>query len=733
MPLTLPWSGPPSCGTLRAGRIAAAAASLALLIAACGGGGGGTGGGGAQIQLTVSGLPSGTAGSVTVSGPNGFSRTVSASGAITNLAGGSYSIAAAAVENDTARYSGAPAAQTVSVDEGEVQPATVAYAVSTGRITVTILGLPVGVDASVRVVRAPGFAQTISHSATLSKLTPGSYTVTADTVEDGGTDYPGVPRVQTVGITAGYTPAQATVNYGPQPGSLRVVVNGLPVAIPADITVSGPGGFTRAVTATTTLEGLPSGTYTIAAGQASSGGDVFNPTPTSQQASVTTGTQAQAPVTYASANGQTLNLSIGRFYITQSVQRPDNSVALVAGRQALARVFVVANQANSAAPQVRLRWFQGATQVREDFVNAPGGSVPLAVDEADLGTSWNLHLPPSFLVPGLRVEVLVDPANGIAESAESDNGTLPGSQSGLLAVTTTTSFNVTMVPIVQDAVSGDPAGDVSQANLDLWLDFTRRIHPLSAVDATVRAPYVTQTVVQNSGASWTSMLSEFQALKASESTRYYYGVLHVNYGSGIAGIGYVPFFGNDAAARAALGWDHQPSGAEVAAHEWGHNFGRGHAPCDVAQTGDWSSNPVHAGGSIGNWGWDNVTNVTRSPDVYTDVMGYCQVQWISDYTYERVLNFRAGVSYAEAGAAVEGVLVWGRIEDGRVTLEPAFAISAPAAASAGDWTVEAVDEAGAPVGTRRFAAAPVADLPGDVRTFAFVLPLDAARRDRVTT
>jgi hypothetical protein len=736
MPLMLRRTHHAPAATAMATRAAGGGAGLvALLLAACGGGGGGGGTDPdrAQIQVTISGLPSGTSGSLTVTGPGGFQRTLTASGALTNLNPGTYAIAATGVENDTVRFAPTPLSQSVTVAAAESKAAAVGYAPATGRIAVGISGLPSGVGASVLVQRVGGaFAQTLAASATLSKLNPGSYTVTADTIEDGGTTYPGAPRTQSLSVVAGYTPAAAAVAYAPLAGTLRITVSGLPVAIPANITVTGPGGYNQAVTATTTLMPPESGTYTITAATATQGPDVFNPTPTAQQVAVNDGAQSQATVTYASASGETFNLSIGRFYLTQSVQRPNNGVALVAARPALVRVFVLANEANAVQPQVRVRFFQGVTQVREDLLPAPGASVPLAVNEASLASSWNVLLPAGFLQPGMSVEVLVDPANAVAESAESDNGSLPAGQTGVLGVTTTPSFNVTMVPITQAAKPGTPTGDVSAGNLSQWLDFTRRIHPLNQVDATIRAPYSTQTILTSGGGGWTTMLSEVQALKLAEgSTRYYYGVADVGYTSGVAGIGYLPSSGSDQVDRAALGWDHLPSGAEVAAHEWGHNFGRRHVNCGGPDPSSLDFSYPYPSTSIGQWGWDHVANALREPSVYRDVMSYCEPQWISDHMYEGVLDFRETVSYAVQGPTVEGVLIWGRIEDGQVVLEPAFAVIAPATPDRGEWIVEGLDEAGGRVSARRFSATPVADLPGEPRTFAFVLPLDEARRGRL--
>lgn len=103
-----------------------------VLLASCGGGGGG----GAAVPpvpqqgalaLTISGLPSGVAAQVGMTGPGGFSQTVAASQSFSALAPGSYTIAAARVASGALNYDPAPASQVIAVTAGATSSATVAY------------------------------------------------------------------------------------------------------------------------------------------------------------------------------------------------------------------------------------------------------------------------------------------------------------------------------------------------------------------------------------------------------------------------------------------------------------------------------------------------------------------------------------------------------------------------------------------------------------------------------
>ena len=717
---------------------AALALCVATILAACGGSdSGGTDPNRGDLQVTIAGLPSGLDAEVTVTGPNGFSRSLAGTQTLGNLAPGNYTVSAQLAEGATAIYGASPSSQVLAIQANQTAQANVTYAQVTGSINVAISGLPGGVDAVVRVSKSsPAFTQTLAASATLSKLTPGTYSVTADTVEVAGIKHIGTPRTQTVVVLAGPTPAQAAVSYILQPGSLRVIVNGLPPAYPADIVVTGPGGFNQAVTGTTTLANTPAGSYTVAADQVTNGPDTFNPSPLSQTLEVSVGAQSQATVTYASTSPVTLNLAIGRFYITQSTQRADGSVPLVAGREGLVRVFVVANQANSAQPDVRIRFWQGATMVREELAASSLPSVPVAIQEDPLGSSWNLTVESGFLQTGMSISVDVDPADEINESAEGDNSLTLNQQPKPLDVRVSPAFNLRLVPVIQTGVPNAQAGDVSDP--DSWVEFARRIHPLDDINVDVHAPFATGIVLQAGGDGWVELLGALQVLRSTEgSPRYYYGALDVNYMQGVAGIGYVPNSPFDSDFRVAMGWDYPGTRSEIAGHEWGHNFGRLHAPCGGPSGVDpsWPVSSAYQFAAIGQWGYDIENAVLVEPsggNVHRDVMSYCDPQWISDYTYTGVQEWRAaaGASVQGSGGPVEGLLVWGRIVDGKVILEPAFEVTAPATPAAGEWTLEVTDETGARVAEHRFAVAEIADLSYPASTFAFVVPLDRARRER---
>src|SRR4051812_45359403 len=83
------------------GRVAVVIGSVTLLASCDNNNGPRTG----KLSLTVAGLPTGTSAQVTLTGPNNYSRALTASDVIANLEPGDYTIKASSVRDGQTRYS----------------------------------------------------------------------------------------------------------------------------------------------------------------------------------------------------------------------------------------------------------------------------------------------------------------------------------------------------------------------------------------------------------------------------------------------------------------------------------------------------------------------------------------------------------------------------------------------------------------------------------------------------
>jgi hypothetical protein len=435
-------------------------------------------------------------------------------------------------------------------------------------------------------------------------------------------------------------------------------------------------------------------------------------------------------------SSSTLDLTIDGLYVTQATQEyPNPTVPLVQDRSGWVRVFVKANIANTAAPQVQVDFKNGST-TNTLMISPPSGSVPTTIDP-NTNASWNAAVSSSWIQPGVQVVATVDPSGAINESPKTNNQFFAS-----LDVHPLPQWKVTLFPIhTTDNEQGVVEnGSFTRAS---WVDFAKRLHPVpDAIDVTVGSTFTSSvvstgtppvTLRSTDQTAWGNVLGELDAKRTTDGgDRYYFGVVKVNYTSGIAGIGYIGF-------PAAIGWDYPSSAPGVFAHEEGHNFNRPHSPCGGAGSPDPSYpytilNGYVADGIIGVTGWDAFasSNNLKDKNSFTDVMGYCSNQWISDYVYKSELSFRAANSFDVVAADItsnpqDALLVWGRIENGNVILEPAFKVKATGVApQPGPYVWQAQDALGEVLMTLPFDAPEVADLPDtDMRMFSFLVPMDA--------
>jgi hypothetical protein len=208
------------------------------------------------------------------------------------------------------------------------------------------------------------------------------------------------------------------------------------------------------------------------------------------------------------------------------------------------------------------------------------------------------------------------------------------------------------------------------------------MYPARKVEITVRAPYVFSSQISPTGSGFTSVLQALQNLREQDNApddAYYYGAfmpaptLSQYCGGGcVTGLSSLASSPSDAFARASvgIGFPGQES-AITMAHEVGHAHGRAHSPCGGAASPD-PSYP-YAGGGIGVQGYDLVAKKLVPASDGKDLMGYCQPEWISDYTYKALFDrmqsvngtkgkaplFASPQTYRFLDAAPDGALTWG--------------------------------------------------------------------------
>ena len=403
-------------------------------------------------------------------------------------------------------------------------------------------------------------------------------------------------------------------------------------------------------------------------------------------------------------------------YLTQTVQSREFPVPLLAGEEAVLRVFVTAAMPTSARmPPVRATFYRDGAQVHVADIPGKPVAIPTAVVEGDFRTSSNARIPAGVLQPGLEMVIEVDPG-GTLDPGLGVATRIP--ESGRLAVDVRAMpvLDLTLIPLLWSEqpqrrvvelvgeMAADPGGHV-------LLSATRSLLPVTGLAVTEHAPVTTST--NNSS----RLLGELRAIRTMEGgSGHYMGIMARFEEQG--GRAYLP-------GRISVS---VPNPTTIA-HELGHNMSLQHAPCGNADNPDPSF--PYAGGRIGAWGFDPRQGGTLMSPALFDLMSYCNPRWISDYHFTNAIAFRLrdevddGTSAPTAPAG--SLLLWGGVDARGVPfLEPAFVTDAPPALpeSAGEYRLAGRNADGREIFTLAFAMPEVADGDGG-SSFVFALPVGA--------
>jgi hypothetical protein len=423
-----------------------------------------------------------------------------------------------------------------------------------------------------------------------------------------------------------------------------------------------------------------------------------------------------------------LNLDIASVLLNQGNQSPEGLVGGVANRPGLLRVILRSDRLNGASPAVRVRIFRDGALVREALLPSPRIGVPMQPNLDDLGQTWNLQLAASEVVPGLSVEALVDPDNSVPETNETDNAYPAGGGTASLDVESLPPLSVVFIPI-ESTVHGS-LGTVNAGNTNQLLSSAWKWLPVSDFDIAIHPP-MTSNHDLRTDAGWSGLLADVQALRTLEGAteEYYHAIVGQVSSPRWGGIAYLPTSpaGNSRSAVSLGSFVTSPS---TVAHELGHNLGRRHAPCGGPAGPD--PGYPYANAVIGFPGYDIVQG-TSTPSSMFDFMSYCSPEWTSDYTFGAIREWRLADPFAAPSPLlaasrlpVDGLLIWGQIGSGGVTLNPALASQARPVmpTSPGENTLRGLAANGSELFRFTFDGESVADSEDPIaQHFAFFVPL----------
>lgn len=467
------------------------------------------------------------------------------------------------------------------------------------------------------------------------------------------------------------------------------------------------------------------------------------------------GLRARTPLR---VNPTRLTLTAPTYYITQGVQNTRRGLPLIAGRDALLRVFVTGDRRSYYQPRVEALFYHSDALIHGVAIAPEFRLLPVDVDESRLQLSYNARIPSSVIVPGTDLVIRLD-KDGVVPATPESQLRIPSTGRMRLDVRTMPRFDLTVVPI---KVATDPKGLIHRWVNELTptseqLAGVRTLLPVSDLTVRRHEGFVT-TADLSIGRGWGELLGELVFLRIREGERgYYYGAMMLGEDAIWDGLGQIGY-------PASIG----KADPGTLAHELGHNMGLRHAPCGGATSAD-TSYP-YDGGAIGVWGYDFEREHVVSATLYKDLMGYCYPRWISDYHFARAMDFRlvrealvmgsaranapAGASApteagARAGASAPGadgwlmgpvtrsgginthvggktLLLWGRAVGGELVLDPAFMVDAPVTlpTSDGPYRLEGLGPAGERRFSLSFAMRPLEYGGGN---FVFTVPFDPDR------
>ena len=388
--------------------------------------------------------------------------------------------------------------------------------------------------------------------------------------------------------------------------------------------------------------------------------------------------------------------------LIQATQTLDASVPLVAGRDALLRVFI-ASESDTAKPMphVTARFYHDDVEVFTAEMENTDRFIPTLVYTGDIEATSNAPVPGSVIRPGLEMVIELG-----------TSGRLPASGRLSLEVVDMPPFNLTVVPFYW--MSNPDMGLVSTVQSlteeSDYFNASKDRLPVNEFSVRIREP----VALSYNPISSVKTLDRVAMIRTMDGSRDYYMGIVTRGG----GLGKRPGFVTVSELNDAF-----------MAHELGHNLNMLHAPCGTQSFLE--RDYPYMDGSIGIWGYDHRNN-QLIPSSMPDFMSYCgPPDWTSDYSFIRMINRRQILEgeptfTLPSSPSGRSLLVWGgRNEYGELYLEPAFVVDAPPSLpeARGPYRLAAGDAGGNALFDLSFSMEETACGEGDAGGFVFAVPV----------
>ncbi|MCA9625184.1 MAG: hypothetical protein KC731_39445, partial [Myxococcales bacterium] len=328
--------------------------------------------------------------------------------------------------------------------------------------------------------------------------------------------------------------------------------------------------------------------------------------------------------------------------LQQNGQPLASTTPLVAGRDALIRVYYQAAQEQVGAPLTARLEINGQSDlVFETQVGA--GST-----QEDLASTVNFVVPGDFIgeVFEYRVSLLQDGATdnpGAHHPVEGFEGHVVDGKRN--------TFRVMLVPFAYNADGSGRVPDLGPEQIEVYRKRLLGLYPVSQVEVAVREPVAWSNTIAPNGQGWQQVGLQLSSIRQQEKPSddwYYYGIFNPTasiqqfcQGGCLLGVTLLndqPADVGNEQLRLALGVGFPETGPDTNAHELGHAHGRAHANCGPGlDPGSIDPAFPYPNGGIGVWSWDISEGRLINPAGVSDIMGYCDNQWISDYNYSALL------------------------------------------------------------------------------------------------